>query len=303
MIVSQASLTRPADWDLYREVQSRIVTSDGVARGLAFEPRSTDVILSPYAKSGTTWLQQIVHGLRTRGDMDFDDISRVIPWIETAHDLDLDLEAPQVAAPRAFKSHLGWRQVPKGGRYIVSLRDPKDVVVSLFRFKEGWFFEPGSIPIERFARREFFRRGEARDYWEHLLSWWEHRRDPDVLLLSYEEMKLDLVGTVRAVAELIEVPLDSELLDIVERQASLDFMLEHKDRFDDLLMRERSERVCGFPAGSDSAKVRKGEVGAHSYELPRDVAEEMDRIWEMEIESRLGFPDYQALRLALVRGE
>ncbi len=304
MIASQSSpSTRPADWDLYREVQSRIVTSDGVAHGLAFEPRRTDVILSPYAKSGTTWLQQIVHGLRTRGDMAFDDISRVIPWIETAYDLALDLEAPQVAAPRAFKSHLGWRQVPKGGRYIVSLRDPKDVVVSLFRFKEGWFFEPGSIPIETFARREFFRRGEGRDYWEHLRSWWEHRHDPDVLLLSYEEMTLDLVGTVRAVAKLIEVPLDSGLLDIVVRQASLDFMLAHKDRFDDLLMRERSERVCGFPPGSDTAKVRKGEVGAHSYELPRDIAEEMDRIWETEIEPRLGFPDYQALRLALVRGD
>jgi len=48
---------------------------------LALKLRPTDVVIAPFAKSGTTWTQQIVHCLRTRGDMDFDDISRVIPWI------------------------------------------------------------------------------------------------------------------------------------------------------------------------------------------------------------------------------
>jgi hypothetical protein len=46
--------------------------------------------------------------------------------------------------------------------------------------------------------------------------------------------------------------------------------------------------------------VRKGEVGAHVYELPSEVAEEMDGIWASEIESRLGFADYQELREAFV---
>ena len=47
-----------------------------------------------------------MHGLRARGDMDFDDISRVVPWIELSHDLGLQLSAEQSAEPRAFKSHL-----------------------------------------------------------------------------------------------------------------------------------------------------------------------------------------------------
>jgi hypothetical protein len=34
-----------------------------------FRPRPSDVIISPFAKCGTTWLQQIVHSLRTGGDM------------------------------------------------------------------------------------------------------------------------------------------------------------------------------------------------------------------------------------------
>src|SRR5689334_4509357 len=104
-----------------------------------FVPGSTDVIISPYGKCGTTMLQQMFHTLRTRGDMDFDDISRVVPWIEMSPVLGLDLNAPQRAEPRGFKSHLSYRSVPKGARYVVSLRDPKDAVVSMYHFMEGWF--------------------------------------------------------------------------------------------------------------------------------------------------------------------
>src|SRR5471032_2571811 len=82
---------------------ARLVTEPGYAAGLEFVPRPSDVIIASYAKCGTTWLQQMVHSLRTGGDLDFDDISRVVPWIETAADLGIDLHAEQWAAPRAFK--------------------------------------------------------------------------------------------------------------------------------------------------------------------------------------------------------
>lgn len=80
-----------------------------------FKPKPSDIIISPYAKCGTTLLQHIAHGLRTRGDMDFDEITVVTPWIELAYDMDWDLTAEQVANPRVFKSHTSWHDVPKGG--------------------------------------------------------------------------------------------------------------------------------------------------------------------------------------------
>jgi len=52
-----------------------------------YQPRPDDVIVSPYGKCGTTWIQQMFHTLRTGGDLDYDDISRVVPWIETAPQL------------------------------------------------------------------------------------------------------------------------------------------------------------------------------------------------------------------------
>jgi hypothetical protein len=282
-----------------RERTKDMGSEEGHKRGLAFQLRPSDVVITPYGKSGTTWLQQIVHGLRTRGDMDFDDISRVVPWIETAYDLGIDLDAPQRAQPRAFKSHLNWHDVPKGGRYIVSIRNPKDVLVSGYRFMEGWFFEPGSIPIDVWATESFMANRATEGYWQHLRSWWEQRHAENVLFLTYEGMKADLPGTVRTVAQFIDVDLDAALFDIVVRQSSLPFMLAHKDKFDDRLMREHSEKLAHLPPGSDSAKVRKGEVGAHHYELPPAISQALDAIWHEEIELPLGFPTYEALCAAL----
>src|SRR2546423_137232 len=112
-------------------IQRRMFGPKDIAASIAaYRSRPTDVVISPFGKCGTTWLQQIFHTLRTRGDMDFDDISRVVPWIETSRTLGLDLEAPQRASPRGFKSHLAYDLMPKAARYVVSLRDPKDALVS-----------------------------------------------------------------------------------------------------------------------------------------------------------------------------
>lgn len=130
----------------------QLFTAESTERGLAFQPRPTDIIISPYAKCGTTWLQQIAHGLRSGGSMDFEEITVVTPWLEMAWDMGWDLTAEQVAEPRVFKSHVSWHHVPKGARYICSFRDPADAFVSFYRFFEGFMFEPGAIGIEEFFR-------------------------------------------------------------------------------------------------------------------------------------------------------
>ncbi|MCC5887013.1 MAG: sulfotransferase domain-containing protein [Gammaproteobacteria bacterium] len=289
--------TRPASYDEFKRRIRHMISPKGLQQGLALKLTQTDVVISPFPKCGTTWLQQVVHSLRTGGDLDFDDISEVVPWIETAFDLGQDLDAPQRANPRAFKSHLGWDAVPKGGRYIVALRDPRDALVSLFRFMEGWYFEAGSIDIETFARGEFLAR-DGRDYWEHLASWWRQRDRDDVLLLAYEHMHADLPATVQSIAAFIGVPLTPTLLVTVLSESSLTSMQAHKHKYDDKLMRERSEQVCGLPPGSDSAKVRSGKVGSHQ-ELPATIIVELDAIWAETIHREFGLADYPALLNAL----
>ena len=146
-IEDRAPSGRATSLDAFQAIMGLMGTPEGLALGLDLTLLPTDVVISPFGKSGTTWLQQMCHTLRTRGDMDFEDISAVAPWIETSTDLGLDLNAPQKAHPRLFKSHLGADKIPKGGRYINSCRDPKDALYSMYKFMEGWFLEPGAVSL------------------------------------------------------------------------------------------------------------------------------------------------------------
>ena len=281
-------------------ILSTFSNKSNVERGLAFQPRPTDIIISPFAKSGTTWLQHIAHGLRTRGNMDFDEITVVTPWIEMAYDLGWDLEAPQVAEPRVYKSHTTWHDVPKGGRYICSFRHPHDAFVSFYRFFEGWMFEPGTMSLDTLLAWRWSRdNADSRGYWYHLRSWWEQRHNPAVLLLCYEDMKADLPGTVRKIAHFMGIPLDAELLDIVVRQSSREFMLARTHQFDDHLIAQRLEKLAKLPPPISSSKVTPGPDGESQYELSAAQKATLDDIWREQITPRFGFNRYDDLRQAL----
>ena len=282
-----------AEWNETRVLLGK--PEDFPAAIKSYRARPTDIVITPFGKCGTTWLQQTFHTLRTGGDMDFDDISRVVPWIETAKIVDIDLEAPQRAEPRGFKSHLAYDAIPKGAKYVVSFRDPKDALVSMYRFMEGWFIEPGAVAIEDFAAQWM----ERDDYWKHLLSWWDMCGDPNVLVFSYEGMTADPEGHIRRLAAFCELPLDEALLALTLQRSSLAYMLEHKDRFDDRMMRDASEVRCNLPPGSDSAKVRRGGVGGHKSELPPTVAAALDAKWTELAAPATGFADYAALEAAV----
>jgi len=260
-----------------------------------YRPRPTDVIISPFGKCGTTWLQQTFHCLRTRGDMGFDDISRVTPWIETSKTLGLDINAEQRADPRGFKSHCAYDDLPKGARYVVSLRDPKDALVSMYKFMEGWFMEPGAVPIEQFA----FGWAASGRYWRHLTSWWAERDNPSVLLFSYENMCADPAGHIARLAAFCGIPLDDALLKLTLEHSSLAFMLAHKEKFDDLMMRQKSEELCNLPPGGDSAKVRKGGAGGYRAVLSPEVVAMLDDTWTKAAAPATGFASYADLEEAL----
>ena len=280
------------------EIFENFRTAAGEAHGRAYQPEPTDIFVMTPAKCGTTWMQQIVHGLRTRGSLDFDEITQVVPWIEMAVDMGIDIYAPQVAAPRAFKTHLNLNEVPKGGKYIAVVRDPKDALLSLYRFFEGWVMEKNSIPIEDFAH-EFYVEGRERGYWKHIQAFWDRRADDDVLALCYENMKQDLPGTIERVAAFMSIELDDELKEIAVRQSDFKFMSEHNRQFDDHIVRDTRNAACGIPNDGTTSKVKNGNVGDSKLQVPPAILDEFDQIWREEITANFGLASYEDLRQAL----
>lgn len=278
----------------------KVSTSEASRRhSTELRPRPDDVIISTYPKCGTTWMQQIVHGLRSRGSMDFGEISEVVPFMEVALDCGIDLNGRQAFQPRAFKTHLSASALPDGARTIVVLRDPMDACVSFYNFMVGWYLEPDTVSLESFIETYCLDLDEPHNYWAHLASWWTRRSSATVQIHCFEDIKKDPARAVRQVADFIGVALDDELETLVLNQSSIDFMLKHKHQFDDNLLRRARDRVIGLPADGESSKVKSGKVGASKALLSAGTVQRFDEIWQSELTPLTGTGSYEELRKLL----
>lgn len=280
------------------ERMSRFRSAESARRGLNIQVRPDDVFIATYPKCGTTWTQQIVHQLRTGGSMDFEEICAVVPWLESAWDMHQDPDADQDWKPRAFKSHLDWERIPKGGRYIHVLRDPKTALVSFHRFFEGYVIEPGAIPLDVFVRQWVMSGTLSGRIWEFVVSWWRRAADPAVLILAYEDMVADPLATVRRIAEFLDLA-DRHRIEVAVTNSTREFMAQHRRQFDDHLLRAAIDPRMGLPPGGSSAKVQ--DVGSTSA-LSHDVEREVEEMWAAIVTPATGFETYDDMRVAVAAG-
>ena len=74
------------------------------------------------------------------------------------------------------------------GKYIYVTRNPKDTAVSLYHFFLLFKAAEG-INWPTFASMFLSGHVTYGSYLDHVLGWWEHRDDDNVLFLKYEDMK------------------------------------------------------------------------------------------------------------------
>ncbi|CAE7764628.1 SCP2, partial [Symbiodinium pilosum] len=108
---------------------------------MGLEARASDVLVAGSMGAGTTWLSHILHGLRTDGSLDFDDLNqvfqrrKVVAWYDALG----SKRGPEMLAgqqelePRIFKSHHVHSSAPKRMRYVVLMRDPFQVLLAQHR--------------------------------------------------------------------------------------------------------------------------------------------------------------------------
>lgn len=305
---------------LLKKRLSGFETEEGRLSGLNYKPKTKDeVFITTTPKAGTTWLQQICHQLRSGpdGDMNFSEISEVVPWLELAADQGQDLNAPQYGdnegIPRIFKTHAWAGHCPTGCKKIVVLRDPMDVVLSFYKFFENWFFEEGKVPLDAFAREFWLARGipdskmNNASYFIHLTSWYEAQaKDPDnVLILFFENLKEDLEGQVRKVAKFISTDKhdftdDNTIAGAVER-SGFEFMKQHANQFDEKLSKLARNEACGLPkdAGMAAGKLNTGAIGKGKLTLPRELQEDIEAKWREVVTPVTGCETFAELRVKM----
>jgi len=262
-----------------------------------FAFRDDDIIIATYAKSGTTWVQQIVAQLLFDGAEDLE-VAEMSPWVDLrVPPREVKLPAIEAQTHRRFlKTHLPVDALvfSERAKYVYIGRDGRDVIWSLYHHHSTanalWYEAlndtPGRVgpPIERpcASIEQYYRDwidGNGRPwwpFWEHVRSWWEIRDLPNVHLLHFARLKADMPGEVRRLAEFLEIPINEERWQDILQHCGFNYMKAHATR---------SVPLGGaFWDGSAQTFINKGTNGRW-----RDVLAEEDVLtYELRAEEELG---------------
>ena len=186
-----------------------------------FELFTDDTWVVTYPKSGTTWMQQIIRLILSKGNST-KRLDYAIPWLEATNDVHI---ISTLERPRGFKSHMPYGRMPCGlpsstpCKYISVIRNPKDVAVSFYHHYNSLIYN-GKCNWDEFI--SWFLTGDVHfgDYFDHVLGWWKHREDENVLLLKYENIKQDLHSTVIQVAQFMGHELSQDIVEKIAMKSS-----------------------------------------------------------------------------------
>jgi aryl sulfotransferase len=216
-----------------------------------FSFRDDDIVISTYAKSGTTWTQQIVAQLLFGPDPTLE-VADMSPWLDlrVPHK---SVKLPMVEAQthrRFLKTHLPLDALvfSEKAKYIYIGRDGRDVVWSMYNHHanaNGLWYEalneaPGRVgpPIEPPPAdiRQYFRDWMDHDghpfwpFWDNVRTWWEARDLPNVLFVHFANLKHDMPGEMRRIAGFLDVSIDEDRWEETLEYCSFDWMKQNASK-------------------------------------------------------------------------
>ena len=249
-----------------------------------------DVFVATYPKSGTNWMMQLAYQLLSGGNDAFEHIHSVVSWPEEptpGYSIPLYDDSCWKASPeqkRLIKTHLNWEFLPysEKAKYILLIRDPKDVFVSGYYFFKGFkrsVFGPAMLSIETWLNHYLSENFLMGGSWAaNAAGYWAQRDLPNVLVISYKSMKLDLKGVVVRVADFLGVQASEELISIVHERSSFTYMKQISHKFN----------MCFKESWLFSAQmIRKGEQGGSSELLTHSQQQAIDAYFMAELK-RIG---------------
>lgn len=216
-----------------------------------FAFRDDDIVVATYAKSGTTWVQQIIGQLLFDGAEDIA-IAEMSPWMDLrVPPKEVKLAAVEAQQHRRFlKTHLPVDALVFSPRakYVWIVRDGRDIVWSLYNHhvtaNAAWYDAlnetPGLVGPKMGPPaptvNAYFREWLERDgfpiwsFWDNVRSWWALRGLPNVEVMHYAQLKRDLEGSVRRLAQFLAIPLKASSFATILAHCGFDYMREHGDK-------------------------------------------------------------------------
>ncbi len=237
----------------------------------AFDYRDGDIVIATWAKSGTTWMQQIV-GQFVFGGAEGIPVVALSPWLDyraLARDAVYAMLAAQTHR-RFIKTHLPADALVTSprARYLYIGRDGRDALWSWYEhhcayrdfiyaaLNDGDDLEGPPFPRPDPDVRAYFHRWLDDDgypawpFFANVRSWWRLRDHPHVMLLHFNDLKADLEGCMRRIAAFLGFTFAESAWPALVEHCTFDYMRAHAGE-----LSERLDKV--FAAGGRSL-VNKG---------------------------------------------
>lgn len=235
----------PRSWPKTREFQNHHMDS---TRWNDFESRDGDIVIATWAKSGTTWLQQIIGQFIFSGAAEVP-VMELSPWLDYRA-LPFDKINTNLAAQthrRFIKTHLpaDALQCAAGTKYVVVARDGRDALWSWFEHHHAYkdfiytaLNESPGLVGPSFPRPDddviaYFHRWLDEDgypawpFFSNVQSWWDVREHPQVLLVHFDSLKADLGAEMQRIAEFLEFEIEPALWPNMVEHCTFDYMRTH----------------------------------------------------------------------------
>ncbi|XP_048105252.1 sulfotransferase 6B1-like isoform X2 [Alosa alosa] len=195
------------------------------------EARADDVMLVAYPKCGFNWMVAVLRKMMAAASG--------------------KKETPAMHALIEFYS-------PDAQKMLVVWRNPKDTLVSYFHFMNKNPVLP-NVEWDKFFSE--FMSGEVAwgSYFDHAVAWDKLMDDPNIKIITYENLKQDLSEGIRQISQFFGFPLTEEQVQTIYSETTFSAMKE-----------------SGSHGKLGSAFFRKGEVGDWRNHFSEAQSQQMD---------------------------
>lgn len=231
--------------------------------------RDTDIYISSFTRSGTTWTQMILYQLTTDGNMDFRHIFDVSPWLY--YSALRDAEPAYPPEPRILKTHDEYDFFEKNvrGRFIYVCRNGKDVLVSFYHHRLNVKGYTGSFDqhFDEFLENEHY------NWFYHVRDWFENKNNLPILFITYESLINDFDNTISKITDFCHITVDQQVLERTRERTRFAFLKKHAAQ-----LGPRPEHFSGAKQGRYQVKdlnefIRRGVVGEGEHLLSEQQQE------------------------------
>uniref|UniRef100_A0A8C6V0D5 Sulfotransferase n=1 Tax=Neogobius melanostomus TaxID=47308 RepID=A0A8C6V0D5_9GOBI len=237
--------------------------------------RGDDIMLVAYPKCGFNWMVGVVRQIITEATGVASE-PKGPPLIEFfGPDIMKNIE--NAPAPRFLGTHM--HNIPatfyeKKCKIMVIFRNPKDTLVSYYHFCNNNPVLPTLKSWDSFFND--FMSGDVGwgSYFEHAKAWEKKMDDPNVMIVTYEDIKQNLSEGVRQISTFFGFPLSDAQVEKISQGSTFN------------AMKEKSANSHG---GMGNVIFRKGQVGDWKNHFTEQQNQQMDEAFKKHLEgTRIG---------------